>query len=317
MTTTTQKLNETPAVLELAEVQAALGLPDGDFARTVKLPYSGSSWGKMKSGYFSGNTEKALRAVKAALSGYRAGGKVEVRGGVVLLPHVSQALDAVAICRVSADEHKLVVICGDTGSGKSVTARMLSAEYGGHYLHAHPSWAGSYLRSLIGLAKAIGLSGDFRSTGAAETGVLEALAASPALLVVDEANHFSRELVNFLKTILNETRCAIVLCTLPGHLARMSAVHSEESRQLLRRAVAVVHIPAISSADVMALHAGLFSDITLGTAAPALASAANRLHRLDTVVRIFQECEPGEADDLPRAAERVEKALRSVGNAKN
>ena len=299
-------------VLELAEVQAALGLPDGDFSRTVTLAYSGSSWGKIKNGTFSGNAEKALRAVKLALAGYRSGGEVEVRGGVVMLPHVRQALDAVAVCRVSADEHKLVIVCGDTGSGKSVTARMLSLEYGGHYLHAHPSWAASYLRSLIGLAKAIGMSGDFRSTGAAETGVLEALAASPALLVVDEANHFSRELVNFLKTVLNETRCAIVLCTLPGHLARMSAVHSEESRQLLRRAVAVVHIPAISSADVMAIHAGLYADVTLGQAAPALASCANRLHRLDTVVRIFAECDPGETDDLPRAAERVERALRAV-----
>jgi len=142
--------------------------------------------------------------------------------------------------------------------------------------------------------------------------VLDALARSPQLLVVDEANHFSRELVNFLKTILNETRCAILLCTLPGHLARMSAVHSEESRQLLRRAVAIVHVPPVSSADVMALHAGLYADLVLGSAAPAVASAANRLHRLDTVVRIFEEAEPGEADDVPRAAERVERAMRAV-----
>ena len=63
----TPLLNHTPAVLELAEIQHTLGLPDGDFARTVKFIYSGSSWGKIKSGTFSGNADKALRAVKAAL----------------------------------------------------------------------------------------------------------------------------------------------------------------------------------------------------------------------------------------------------------
>lgn len=305
-------LKEAPAVLELAAIQAALGLPDGDFARTVRFSYSGSSWGKIKCGTFSGSASKALRAVKTALASYRNGGDVEVLRGVVIFPHIRQALDAVTVARVSRDEHKLVIVCGDSGAGKSVTARLLGEEFGGHYLHAHPSWQGSYLRSLIGLARALGLSGMYRTSGEAETGVLAALACSPALLVIDEANHFSREFVNFLKTILNETACCLALFTLPGHLGRLSAVHAEESRQLLRRAVAIIHIPPVSSADVMALHAGLFSEITLGHAAPALASAANRMHRLDTVRRVFEETESEDAEDLPRAIERVEKSLKAV-----
>lgn len=305
-------LHHTPAVLELAEIQSTLGLPDGDFARTVKFVYSGSSWGKIKSGTFTGSHPKALRAVKAALNGYRVGGEVEVLNGAVVFEHIQHAIDAVTIARTSQDEHKLVIVCGDSGAGKSVTARLLGERFGGHYLHAHPSWQGSYLRSLIGLARALGIATDFRSTGAAEMAVLSALEQSPALLVIDEANHFSREFVNFLKTILNETRCCLALFTLPGHLARLSAVHSEESRQLLRRAVAIIHIPPVSSADVMAMHSGLFPDLHLGHAAPALASAANRLHRLDTVRRIFDEAEPSDHDDLPRAIERVEKSLKAV-----
>lgn len=305
-------LQSAPAVAELAQIQATLGLPDADFARTVKFAYSGSSWGKIKCGTFSGSHDKALRAVKAALAGYRLGGEVEVLRGVVIFPHVRQTLDAVTIARVSRDEHKLVIVCGHSGAGKSVTARLLGEEFGGHYLHAHPSWQGSYLRSLIGLARALGISGAYRSTGEAESGVLAALATSPALLVIDEANHFSREFVNFLKTILNETACCLALFTLPGHLGRLAAVHAEESRQLLRRAVAIVHIPPVSSADVMALHAGLYSEISLGTAAPALASAANRMHRLDTVRRVFEEAEPDDSEDLPRAIERVEKSLKAV-----
>lgn len=307
-----KELSTNSQILELRAVQEQLGLPDTDFARTVRFAYSGSSWGKIKAGTFAGNTAKALTAVKACLAIHRSGGDVEVKRGVVILTHVQAALDAVAIARVATDEHRLVLVAGEPGAGKSVTARLLGEEYGGYYLHAHPSWAGSYLRSLIGLSRALGLSGDYRSTGAAESGVLDHLRSAPALLVIDEANHFSRELINFLKTILNETRCALVLCTLPGHLARMNAVHSEESRQLLRRAVAVIHIPPVSSSDVIALHTGLYSDIPLGNAAVSIANAANRMHRLDTVVRAFEETEPGEADDLPRAIERLEKSLRAV-----
>lgn len=305
-------LKDSSSVSELAEIQKALGLPDGDFVLTVKLAYSGSSWGKIKSGTFSGNEEKALREVKRALAAYRTGGPVKVTRGDVVFDHIDQALDAVAVARTAKDEHKLVIVSGTWGAGKSTTARHIAETYGGFYFHAKPSWAGSYLRALIGIATAIGLGSDFRSVGDAETKVLAALEASPALLIIDEANHFSKESLNFFKTILNETKCAIVLFTLPGHLARIAATHSEETRQLLRRAVSIVHIGPISSAEVMAVHCGLYYEIKLGHAAPAIAACANRHYRLDTVRRIFDEADATDPDDLLRAVERVERSIKTI-----
>jgi DNA transposition AAA+ family ATPase len=310
--THTQPLKETSAVLELADIQKTLGLPDADFVRTVKLSYSGSSWGKIKSGTFSGNEAKALREAKRALASYRTGGPVSVRLGDVMFDHIDQAADAVTIARAADDEHKLVIVSGTWGAGKSTTARHIVDQFGGHYFHAKPSWASSYLRALTGIATAIGLGDDFRSVGDAETKVLRALEASPCLLVIDEANHFSKDSLNFLKTILNETKCAIVLFTLPGHLARIAATHSEETRQLLRRAVSIVHIGSVSSADVMAVHSGLYPEIHLGHAAPSIAACANRHYRMDTVRRIFDEADPADADDLPRAVERVERSIKTI-----
>lgn len=312
MTATTTPLRETSAVLELAEIQKTLGLPDADFMRAVKCAYSASSWGKIKSGTFSGNHAKAARELKRALAAYRTGGPVTMRGADVSFDHIEAAVEAVSVARTATDEHKLVIVSGCWGSGKSTTARHIIAEFGGHYFHAKASWSGSYLQALKGIAKAIGLGDDFRSVGDAETRVLAALEASPALLVIDEANHFSKDSLNFLKTVLNETKCAIVLLTLPGHLARIAATHSEETRQLLRRAVSIVHIGPVSSAEVMAVHSGLYPEVTLGTAAPSIASCANRHYRMDTVRRIFDEADPNEPDDLPRAIERVERAIKTA-----
>ena len=311
-TTETQPLKESSAVLELADIQKTLALPDADFVRTVKLAYSGSSWGKIKSGTFSGNEAKALRECKRALASYRTGGPVTVRLGDVIFDHIEQAVDAVTIARTARDEHKLVIVSGSWGAGKSTAARHILETFGGHYFHAKPSWSGSYLRALIGIATAIGLGNAFRSVGDAETRVLAALEASPALLIIDEANHFSKDSLNFLKTILNETRCAIVLFTLPGHLARIAATHSEETRQLLRRAVSIVHIGPVSSADVMAVHSGLYPEITLGHTAPAIAACANRHYRMDTVRRIFDEADPNEPADLAQAVDRVERSIKTI-----
>lgn len=317
MTTTTkqhggQELKELPVVKELTEIQESLGVPDGDFARVVKLNYSGSSWGKIKSGTFSGNIAKAHGELKRALASYRVGGPVEVRLGAVVFDYIQEAEDAVAIARAASDEHKLVIVSGCWGSGKSTTGRHVFDHFGGHYFHAKPSWAGSYLRALIGIAQVIGLGADFRSVGEAESRILAALEASPTLLIIDEANHFSKDSLNFLKTVLNETKCAIVLLTLPGHLARIAAVHSEETRQLLRRAVSIVHIGDVSSADVMAVHSGLYPEIMLGHAAPTIASCANRHYRMDTVRRIFDEADPEDAADLPKAIERVERSIKTI-----
>jgi hypothetical protein len=304
-------------VIELAALQRERGQPDNDFARGIGLPYSGSTWGKIKNGTHAGNADKALRAVAEALARAKTGGQIVLdqdteSGCVVILPHMRDAEDAAAIARTATDEHRLVVLVGASGSGKSVTARRIARMMAGNYMHARPSWGRSYMQMLTDFARGVGMSASFPGSGQAEAAVLAALTAAPRLIVIDEANHFSRDGLNFLKTILNETPCVIVLCTLPNHLARCNADHNEETRQLIRRAVAVIHIPAVNSETVLAMACGLYPEVRINGHAPAVASASNRHHGMDTVRRIFEETAPGDEDDLVRAVERVDRMIRAA-----
>jgi hypothetical protein len=314
---TESNLSTAPAVLELAAIQRSLGIPDGDFARSVKLPYSGSSWGKIKAGTFSGANEKALRAIKSTLALYRTGDELEIRHGLVIFPHVRQVLDAVEIARVAKDEHKLVVVAGPQGSGKTAIAKLLKKEHGGHCLNSHPSCQRSYMTALRNLASGIGLVPNFTSAGEAESSIFSALKSSPAHIGLDEANYFSRDFIGFLKAVLNETASCLSVFLLPNQLARMAAVHSEESKQFLRRAVAIVHIPAVSSAEVMAIHSALYSHLLLGDNAPKIASAAGRTNHIDSVIEIFEEADPEDPSDIKSAIDRVENARRAVLQTKS
>jgi len=67
----------------------------------------------------------------------------------------------------------------------------------------------------------------------------------------------------------------------------------------------------VNSAQVMAVHSAFFSDVHLGQAAPAIASFANRHCRMDTVIRVFQEADPENANDLTGALERVERSVKT------
>lgn len=101
------------------------------------------------------------------------------------------------------------------------------------------------MHTLRELGRGLGIGGDWRSADDAERSIIQALALSPRLIIIDEANYFSRDSLNFLKTILNETKCCLVLLTIPNHLASMAADCRDEFPQLLRRSVVIIYIPPV------------------------------------------------------------------------
>jgi len=300
-------------VIELIRLQHQRGLSDADFARSVKLAYSGSVWGKIKSGKFNGRVPRAVWAVQEALKYINEGHVLEAAGDIVVFDHVADAEAACLLAKHSEDEHRIVMIAGASGSGKSQTLKFLNGKYGGDMLHAHPSWAASYMSCVSEFAAGIGLSDEFRSVRKAEHAIVRDLAERPRLICVDEANYFNRDGLNLLKTIANETRSYLAIATLPDDLRRLNATHNHETRQVIRRVISIISLPMIDSEMVLSIQARLFPKIVLGSFAPQIVALANKYHRLDTVVRIFNETDMENPNDILYAIERVERAIKVEG----
>lgn len=285
------ELQTHPSSIALQQAQEETQLKDIDFVRRYNFAYSASTWAKIKRGSFSGSCTKALAAIEEAL--YKtaqpsADFEPRAEGKVCLLPHILAADAATELGRCTADEHRLIIITGEPGSGKSTTARYLTNKYNATQIDARPSWSKSYLTCLTQIAAALGATQDYYSASHAENAIIKNLSTSPRLLIIDEANHFCPSALNFLKTLLNETKCVLCLLTLPNHLQKISAQHQEESRQLLRRAIEIIRIPNISTGDVEALISTLYPHLK-GCDPVGIANLANRYAYIDTAIRILDE----------------------------
>ena len=308
---TSTQLHSHPVVAALAAIQRDLGLKDLPFATQLRLGIHGANWGKILAGTYDGSHSKALTKLQVALDAWLHPSGGDTEEGIVILRHVREALDAVEIALAADDEHRLIVLAGLRGSGKSRTISLVHAKHGGYSMEALPSWSGSYLNFLNKFAAGIGVDPS-RNGGEAETAILTALGAmTHPVICVDEFNYFSPAGINFLKSILNQTTAVLVVGTIPHYLARMAyqTKTAQESAQLLRRAVCIIHIPAVTERDVCQIQQALFPDLSIDSAqAHAVAAAANRQSRLDSVCSILADADA--PDDIPASILRHERGLK-------
>lgn len=288
-------LSQHSDTLALANHQSASLKNDIDFCRLVKFKYSPSSWGKIKAGTFDGNSQKAISAIQHALTVLDSTDNRDFTRwhDLVVLDHMAEALDCVELARSATDEHKLVIISGTAGTGKTKTAHYLAAHVPAVAINAKPSWEKSYPQTLREFASKLGVALQGKSSGYIESAILQHLDLAPCLLIIDEANHFSRSALNFIKTILNETKCAIVLLTLPHYLEKMRSDHLHELPQLIRRAVGVIRIPSVTGEEITAIKELLYPQININGITQALAGLANVAQGLDTVCRVLDNIRDG------------------------
>lgn len=313
---TNTELKNHPITKKLTSIQEKLGLKDNQFAETIRLGLHGANWGKIKAGTYTGNHSKALLKMEVAADAYENPGTGESEEGIVILSHVKESLDALDIAKASDDEHRLVIVAGHRGSGKTRTLALCNHRHPGHYLEAMPSWGGSYFDFLVQFASGLEMTiQGKRSKGAYESAILDEAKANPLPIYIDEFNYFSPHGINFLKTMLNRIPAPIMTATVPKFLAGMAADSrtAQESAQLIRRAVAIIHIPLVTEREVMQLQKALMPGLSLSPAmAKSIAEAANRQSRLDSVFSILDDAE-SEAD-LPKSIGRHERSKKTAVN---
>lgn len=309
---TAAELKDWAPLLKLVHIQRAKNVPDGDFVRVAHFEKSGSAWGKMKCGNYNGSISNAVSAIKRALKYVQESRAIEHEGSTIMFDHVLDAIASVQIAQANAakgDEHRITMVVGPSGSGKSSTLDYLHEKFGGDRLEALPDWKKSYMSALADFAAGIGISGAFRRVHQLQDAILEDLVSRPRFIGVDEANYFCREMLDFIKVICNKTHCTLGLATLPDDLRHLNAVHNHEMRQVIRRCVAIIKIPPIDSSMVAAVHDARYSRLNLNGYSPLIATLANKYHRIDTVVRVFDEADPEDSQDIPNALKRVERSI--------
>jgi type II secretory pathway predicted ATPase ExeA len=145
------------------------------------------------------------------------------------------------------------MLLGTTGSGKSCTERFLRAEPDFGNTMARVEARESHRDSLIGFVRAVclavGVEKPSHRASLAEEESIAALTELPRLLFIDEMHHLGPRPLNFVKTMLNETKCTIVGVAIPALWDRMSYKSWAEAEQLTSRTTAVLRIKGISLDD--------------------------------------------------------------------
>ena len=146
---------------------------------------------------------------------------------------------AVARLMRETGQQRLVVIQGDTGSGKTVGLRAVAAIYGGtaYLIESHEGWD-SKTAACRYLAKGLRIASGEAETKPQSTGdwielIVKALnARGRRLILLDECQHWSGETLNILKTLINRTDCVFVVGAMGTLWDKLTATRSQEAKQL-------------------------------------------------------------------------------------
>lgn len=136
-------------------------------------------------------------------------------------------------------QQRLVVIQGDTGTGKTVALRALRDKYGrtSYLIESHEGW-GRLATALRYLAKGLNIQmGDGpdrpRSAGDMLELIIDRLnARGRRLILLDECQHWSGEMLNALKTLINRTDCVFVVAAMGTLWQKLTSARYLEAKQL-------------------------------------------------------------------------------------
>lgn len=143
---------------------------------------------------------------------------------------------AVASVVRSIGIERLVVIEGDTGSGKTSTLSIVASLYPAIRLDASVGWR-SFASAMGDLALALGMADTLDKLPVSGSARLEAIVRhigdARLLILIDEGHHMTADTLNALKHLINTTQARFVVAAQSTLWRKLQAASLQEVKQLL------------------------------------------------------------------------------------
>lgn len=166
---------------------------------------------------------------------------------------------------LASGEGRLGLVFGRAGRGKTRTAQWWTAKENAVYLRVATVW--SELDFLAELCREVGVPAPQRRRGACYAALVDALAAAPRTVILDEIEKMSSRWLDIVRDVSDVTACPVVLV---GEEELASAVR--HNRRVWSRVYQEVEYGPISAADVV-LYAREAAGLTVK------ADAAAQIHQ--------------------------------------
>lgn len=179
----------------------------------------------------------------------------------------------------SIGSDRVVFVDGDSGCGKTTSARIFCGRYGSRVrmMEASDVWGDSPMAFLEAVLLTLGTEAIPGSSVKRMRAVIHALNVQRTCLIIDEAHHLGPRALNIIKTLVNSTSGEFVLIGIPAMWRKLYKAAYEEARQLSENRISSRLTISTSDATVSTYLAHLFpseSKQTLRTAARLIRPAA-------------------------------------------
>jgi hypothetical protein len=157
------------------------------------------------------------------------------------LPIVKHAVYLYETLQTRTNDRRCAMLIGTQGTGKTLALRYLQRDndFTSAFLSANETWKDSRMRIANALATAVNAT----VTGSASKtfqNSLDKLKENPMDILIDEAHEGGVLLIKLVKTIINETKCRVLLGIYPTAWRRLLNGANDayaEAQQLLRRTI--------------------------------------------------------------------------------
>lgn len=204
---------------------------------------------------------------------------------------------------------RLVIIEGGTGSGKTSALRCVADQWAGSCVRveATEGWR-SFAAAMGDLAIACGVAGDLDKlpiSGAARLSkLITHLGDARRIILVDEGHHMTSQVLNALKTLINQTRALFVVAAQETIWRKLQASSWQEAKQLvLNRMRERVRLGAPTADDVVTYLQHRTSVVVSESVARKIASECGKWGDFASLRRLAELMQELPSDDDQSALE--------------